>query len=78
MRAPVVDPVVVSLELFPLDNLFEVECPKCSAPLVLHQPDIDLPEHMLGVCSECQAWYLLNASAGVMALLPDLARVGKS
>ena len=55
-----------------LDGCFNLECPKCSTPLVLHQPDIDSPDRMLGICYRCRAWYLLDGLAEVMTELPVL------
>jgi hypothetical protein len=68
--------VSVLLELFRFDNCFHVECPKCSTALLLHQPDVDWPDQMIGICCNCQVWYLLDLAAGLMAVLPDLGSLG--
>jgi hypothetical protein len=53
------------------DDFFaEVPCPLCQADLVLHLPDPVTPDLLLGTCEGCKSWYLLDATRGVMALLP--------
>jgi hypothetical protein len=64
---------MVQMDLSDLDNCYQVECPKCLAPLVLHQPDIDSPDRMLAICGDCHAWYLLDDVDGVMAQLRELS-----
>jgi hypothetical protein len=34
-------------------------CPECLSPLVLHQPDEDQPDKLLGTCFVCFRWFLL-------------------
>jgi hypothetical protein len=65
--------VSTRLELIQLDSLYDAECPRCGSPLILHQPDVNTADVMLGICSDCQGWYLLDAIAGLMAKLPHLA-----
>ncbi len=51
------------------------ECLNCSSDLTLHQPDMNTPERLLGVCESCKHWYLIDlvpdVSQGVMVWLPD-------
>ncbi len=51
------------------------ECLNCRSELTLHQPDMDMPERLLGVCEECKHWYLIDllrdVSQGVMVWLPN-------
>ncbi len=51
------------------------ECLNCSSELTLHQPDMEMPERLLGVCESCKNWYLIDlvrdVSQGVMVWLPD-------
>lgn len=35
-------------------------CDSCRGPLVLHQPDEKAPNRLLGVCSGCGAWMLIE------------------
>lgn len=35
-------------------------CPSCGAGLVLHQPDLDLANRLLGTCEECKAWFVVD------------------
>jgi hypothetical protein len=65
--------MMVSMDFSHLRDCLRVECPKCSTPLVLDQPDIDAPDRLVGICCNCQAWYLLDGLAGLMAQLPDLS-----
>jgi hypothetical protein len=71
--------VTAKLELlrFPAPPLNAVRacCLHCSSPLTLHQPDTQTPERLLGICEECQHWFLIdmlpNLTEGVMVRLPD-------
>ena len=51
------------------------ECLNCASELILHQPDMNTPERLLGVCESCKHWYLIDlvpdVSQGVMVWLPD-------
>lgn len=49
----------------------ELPCPRCGTFLVVHAPDPDNSERMLGVCGECHAWYLMHCAEGKMMRLPD-------
>src|SRR5271166_1350535 len=33
-------------------------CRTCWSDLILHQPDPEMPERILGTCDECKTWYL--------------------
>jgi hypothetical protein len=35
-------------------------CPDCHHPLDFHQPDLSLPNRLLGICESCRAWLLLD------------------
>jgi hypothetical protein len=35
------------------------DCPECSAPLDLHQPDENRPSHLLGTCGACSRWFFI-------------------
>lgn len=41
-------------------------CPGCGSALDLHQPDIELPERLLGVCESCKGWYVLDGEWNVV------------
>lgn len=53
----------------------EAQCLNCPSKLTLHQPDMELPERLLGVCESCKHWYLIDlvreVNEGVMVWLPD-------
>src|SRR5690242_3353116 len=57
------------------EDLDDGGCLACGASLELHQPDIDSPDRMVGICTKCGCWYLLDTIAGtdeaVMVGLPD-------
>ncbi len=67
--------ILISLELIPVttdhDDPLVVQCASCHGSLVLHQPDEELPERMLGTCEECQTWFLIYADTQLMLKLPD-------
>ncbi len=57
------------------EDPFAAECLNCASDLTLHQPDMNTPERLLGVCESCKHWYLIDLvpdlSQGVMVWLPD-------
>ena len=46
------------------------ECPGCGGDIELHQPDIELPNRLLGTCQDCKTWYLLNDLLEVFQVIP--------
>jgi hypothetical protein len=50
-----------------------IECPSCKDPLVIHQPDERSPDHLLGVCTECGSWFLIDETEELMLRLPPVA-----
>ncbi len=50
----------------------ELPCPRCQHPLTIHLPDPDLPDRLLGTCSECKSWFLLDGGTGNLAALAAL------
>lgn len=67
--------VFIALDLIRTPNeersLSQFTCSRCGSSLRLHQPDEQLADRLVGTCSECLAWYLIDAGAGLMVLLPD-------
>jgi uncharacterized protein YbaR (Trm112 family) len=53
------------------DHLPAILCPDCQDLLTIHQPDIESPDRLLGVCPECRAWFLVEDTHGIMVRLPD-------
>jgi hypothetical protein len=51
------------------------ECPLCAGLLAIHQPDEQLPDHLLGTCMECQTWFLIDEAEGLMLRLPKVEAV---
>jgi hypothetical protein len=37
-----------------------LRCPRCRQSLELHQPDVELPDRLLGTCFHCRTWALLE------------------
>lgn len=56
----------------------EVLCAHCQTPLEHHQPDVEQPDRLLGTCSGCGAWYLIDLQAVVMIELPETASLVES
>lgn len=52
-----IDVVTVPL---PDDGLSSIPCPHCKAPLTIHQPEAHVPDHLLGTCEGCGAWYVVG------------------
>jgi hypothetical protein len=44
-------------------GLVEACCQKCRCPLDVHQPGENQPNHLLGTCSECGSWHMIELSA---------------
>ena len=63
--------ISVPLRVFRHENLREPRCPNCDGLLVLHMPDMELPDRLIGVCEHCHAWFLLNSLQGLMYELPN-------
>jgi hypothetical protein len=67
--------VFVSLDLIRLGKgpaeITQTKCPGCGSALDFHQPEPRLPVRLLVTCPDCFRWYVLDAEARLMALLPD-------
>ncbi len=46
-------------------------CLACGESLLIHQPDINAPERLLGTCDDCGSWHLIDWDRAVAVLLPD-------
>jgi hypothetical protein len=57
----------------PMDAAAEgdVCCSVCSKQLILHQPDFDRPDRLLGVCPKCRAWFVVDRQGGTLLCLPE-------
>jgi hypothetical protein len=51
------------------------QCPRCLEALTVHQPDVELPDRLLGICMKCRGWFLIDAAVGVIVRLPDQAEL---
>jgi hypothetical protein len=47
------------------------KCPRCDNDLMVHQPDEQWPDRLLGACAECRSWFLIDVDGKVMVRLPD-------
>lgn len=45
-------------------------CRKCWSDLILHQPDPQMPEQILGTCDECKTWYLFDGDLKCVEIAP--------
>ena len=52
-------------------------CRTCGSDLVLHQPDPQMPERILGACGECKSWFLLDSGLGYVQIAPGAVDPGK-
>ncbi len=59
----------------PLKCLAELRCFDCDVILKWHQPDLGAPDRILGACSACGRWHLLDVSIeaddALFLLIPD-------
>ena len=39
----------------------EPPAPAAEKNLIVHQPDPETPDRLLGTCDECKSWYLMDA-----------------
>ena len=65
------NPITNPTNLCRLPSLSHARCTACLSPLELHQPDEQLPTRLLGTCSRCRSWFLIDAVEKVMVPLPD-------
>lgn len=56
------------------DHLAKVPCPNCHAELGIHLPDPQWPTRLLGTCSECRSWYLMDCETNRMVVLAENGR----
>jgi hypothetical protein len=74
--------VTLSYSVVATAGLSDLRCPACKSFLDIHQPDPIQPERILGTCSECGAWHLievLDATEQMIVLqLPTLADLPES
>ncbi len=53
------------------EDICDILCARCQAPLVRHQPDENEPNRLLGTCDDCGSWFLLDLSKSIMLVLPE-------
>jgi uncharacterized protein YbaR (Trm112 family) len=41
------------------DGVNALCCPDCQFPLDLHQPDLEQPMQLLGICESCCKWFFI-------------------
>ncbi len=56
----------------------ETCCPRCQGELELVQPDVQRSDALLGVCTKCPAWFLIDGRAGTMTDLGLADRLSSS
>jgi len=52
-------------------------CRTCWSDLILHQPDPEMPERILGTCDECKTWYLVDGDLEYVEIAPRRTGQGK-
>jgi hypothetical protein len=45
-------------------NLAGLKCPGCDSPLAIHQPEIEIPDRLLGTCESCGLWCEIDRVPG--------------
>lgn len=45
-------------------------CLNCHREIAIHQPDLDLPDRLLGTCPACKAWFLMDSFRHVVYPIP--------
>lgn len=48
-----------------------IPCLACGDFLLIHQPDVNDPDRLLGTCDGCGSWHLIDGDRAVIVLLPD-------
>jgi hypothetical protein len=61
-RAPKALAFSTPIDLAPGPPEFESDlaCAVCQTSLEIHQPDLDMPERLLGCCPSCRNWTLVD------------------
>ena len=49
-------------------------CSRCLQEMELHQPDVDQPDRLLGICPECGDWVMIDYESDSFASLLELPR----
>ena len=62
---------IISLD-FHHDDSVDIDCTQCNEPLQLHQPDQARPERLLGTCTDCGAWFLVDITEQAMVPVPTV------
>ena len=60
------------LERISIGTTATISCTGCGEVLDLHQPDVEQPDRLLGICPECRTWFLIDHEAHMMLALPDV------
>lgn len=64
---------------FVQDELSALKCRDCKGVIDIHQPNPAQPERILGTCSKCGSWYLIEPQTEgdrtMVLQLPDLAEI---
>ena len=59
-----------------VEHPVRAHCLNCDVPLSLSQPDLSSPDRLLGVCKQCQHWFLIHLmpdqTEGFLGRLPDI------
>jgi hypothetical protein len=80
MYPPVSQQMMIAWTVTPLpvsdEGIEPPVCRECEVDLNVHQPDEGRPEHLLGTCPCCGAWYLIELNSELTeAFLIDMPNV---
>ena len=53
------------------DDLWDLQCARCQSDLVVHLPDPQTPDRLLGTCPDCKSWFLIDARGLRMTRVPE-------
>ena len=49
-------------------------CSRCRQEMELHQPDINQPDRLLGICPDCGDWVMIDYESASLASVLELPR----
>ena len=76
--------VAAQLDVIPFEfevppgDLDWVRCNRCDTHLSLHQPDLQSPSRLLGICDGCRRWYLVLMEPGLKSAIMVVVQEDKA
>jgi hypothetical protein len=56
------NPIVADADIPTGADALSIACQACRAELDLHQPRLERPDELLGICTACDAWHFVGLS----------------